>query len=106
MFKSREKIPVYGLILMILVCLLILGVLPCIPLCFYVYFNNKYVVAYNNNDEVLLCKYARYIKIAKVCMIVITIISVVIEVAVVVQVVLKVIDALNGTECVPCNLRG
>lgn len=105
-YKSREKIPIYGSILMILGCILILGILPCIPLCFWVYYNNRYVVAFESKDTVLIEKYNKYIRRAKISMIVVTVISVIIEAVTIVQVILSIVDKINGTECEPCSMRG
>lgn len=105
-YKVREKIPIYGTVLMILSCILILGILPCIPLCVWIYYNNKYVSIYESSNKALLEKYTRYIKRAKIVMIVVTVLSVVVEVLVVVKIVLTIVSQYNPRDCIPCNLRG
>lgn len=104
-YKAREKIPIYGTVLMTLGCILILGILPCIPLGVWIYYNNKYVSVYESNDKALLEKYTRYIKRAKIVMIVVTVLSVVVEVLIVVKIVLTIVSQYNPRDCIHCSLR-
>lgn len=104
-FKHREKIPLYGSVLMVIGCILLLGVFPCIPVMFWVHYNNYYVKAYESNNEVLMKTYQKCLKLAKIAIIVVTILSIIIEAIFITYIALDFIEYLEGlqNECIPCK---
>lgn len=94
-YKSREWIPVWGTVLILIGTVLILGVLPAIPIFFYTRFNNKYVNALQNNDTAMLEYCEKKMRLCRNVAIIITIITIIVEVFVIASFALDVFQAVQ-----------
>lgn len=94
-YKSREWIPVWGTVLILIGTVLVLGVLPAIPIFFYTRFNNKYVNALQNNDTAMLEYCEKKMRLCRNVAIIITIITIIIEVFIIASFALDVFQAVQ-----------
>lgn len=104
-YKSREWIPVWGTVLILIGTVLVLGVLPAIPVFFYTRFNNKYVNALQNNDTAMLEYCEKKMRLCRNVAIIITIITIIVEVFVFASFAFNVFQAVQENleaGCVGC----
>lgn len=94
-YKSREWIPVWGTVLILIGTVLVLGVLPAIPIFFYTRFNNKYVNALKNNDTAMLKYCEKKMRLCRNVAIIITIITIIVEVFVIASFAFDVFQAVQ-----------
>lgn len=103
-YKSRDIIPVWGIVLACIASVIAIGVLPTIPVYFYIRFNNRYARAYKNNDtqELELCE--KKLKLCRNLAVVLTVISMLITAFITTQFVLDVLrEVQNRLNCSSCG---